>query len=114
MATLKDIVTASGQYAPSSWVTEEMLSRYPQCAEAVDQALRGYDPTRVAFPEGALFFWLPSLTSQHYAEARIGLEMMTEKGIGILNKDATTLKMVTKEPTEGLGAHWFHRDPPQW
>lgn len=52
--SIYSVVTQSGAYASISDVTEDQART---CMEAVEQACRGYDPTRAVFENGARFFY---------------------------------------------------------
>lgn len=73
-SSITAVITQKYQFASIAGVTQEMLDEYPECAEAVDMALRGWDPTRKAFPEGAKFFYQPDITYGYEAEIRQGIE----------------------------------------
>lgn len=58
-SSIYSVITQSGQFAGINSVTEGMLSQIPECMEAVEAALKGWDPTRKTFEEGAKFFYAP-------------------------------------------------------
>ena len=84
--SVKDIVLSKNQFADISNITQEMLDQYPDCKRAVQKALRGYDPTRKKFKNGARYFYEPALVSEYQREIRKGVK---------------TLK---------IGNHYFHND----
>lgn len=53
------VVTQSGQFASIANVSTDDLKSVPSCMQAVEAACKGWDPTRVKFKEGALFFYNP-------------------------------------------------------
>lgn len=86
--SIKDIILAKNQFANISNITQEMLDEYPDCKRAVRKALRGYDPTRVKFKEGARYFYEPD--SSYISEYQKNLR----KGVEVLK----------------IGNHYFHND----
>lgn len=75
-ATIHELLTAKNQFADISWVTQELLDKNPKCREAVEYACRGWDPTRVKFENGALYFYNPKYCSEEALEAREGIEVL--------------------------------------
>lgn len=71
------IVTQPGQFADISGVTQGMLDSVPECMEAVEAACKGWDPTRVTFEDGALFFYSPKNMSEEALLSRSGVETLT-------------------------------------
>lgn len=57
--SIYSVVTQSGQFASISGITMDDLNSVPSCMEAVEAACKGWDPTRVKFPDGAKFFFNP-------------------------------------------------------
>lgn len=84
--SVKDIVLSKNQFADISNITQEMLDEYPDCRRAVRKAIKGYDPTKVKFKEGARYFYEPALVSEYQRKIRKGVK---------------TLK---------IGNHYFHND----
>lgn len=58
-ASIYSVVTQSGQFASISGITMDDLNSVPSCMEAVEAACKGWDPTRINFPDGAKFFFNP-------------------------------------------------------
>jgi spore germination cell wall hydrolase CwlJ-like protein len=84
-SSIHSIITQRGAFANIENVSTSDLT--DECFEAVEMALKGYDPTRVMFPSGAYFFFNPD---------------------GDLNEK-------TRAEREGIqvyviGNHWFHTD----
>jgi hypothetical protein len=75
--SIHEILTAPGQFTDSSYVTMELLEKYPDNYEAVEQALKGWDPTRELFPDGAHFFYAPNGVSEEAQRARDGVPTLT-------------------------------------
>lgn len=69
-------VTQRAAFASISNVTEEMVDSVPSLKEAVDQACRGWDPTRKLFENGALFFYAPGEVKGYEAQIREGIEVL--------------------------------------
>ncbi len=74
------VVTQSGQFASIKGVTIEDLNSAESCMQAVEDACKGWDPTRVAFSEGAIFFYNPDGDLDE--EARIAREGIETYQIG--------------------------------
>lgn len=74
--SIKKILTAKYQFADISNITEDMLKKYPSCKKAVKEALKGNDPTKEKFPEGARYFYQPELVSQHQKDIRKGVKVL--------------------------------------
>ena len=85
-SSVTSVILQEGQFAPISDVTEADLTAYPEITEAVQQALKGYDPTRKMFADGAKFFF--------QAETTYGVELDRRQGIEYLQ----------------IGNHRFHND----
>lgn len=77
--SIKAVVTQKNQFADISVVTMEMLAKYPLCEEAVEAACRGWDPTRILFPDGAFFFYSLNGLSDYQAGLRVGLQTLNIK-----------------------------------
>ncbi len=52
--TIDGILNKEGQFAPTIEMTEEQMQ---ECMQAAELACRGWDPTRRAFENGALYFY---------------------------------------------------------
>lgn len=57
--SIYSVVTQSGQFASIGNVSMDNLNSVISCMDAVEAACKGWDPTRVKFPEGAKFFFNP-------------------------------------------------------
>lgn len=69
------VVTQSGQFASIADVTMEDLESVESCMQAVEDACKGWDPTRAQFPNGAVFFYNPDGDlSEGARNAREGIE----------------------------------------
>lgn len=85
--SIYSVITQSGQYASISGITLEKLNAVPSCMEAVEAACKGWDPTRIKFPDGAKFFFNPDGDLDEEArKSREGIE------------------------TYRIGSHLFHND----
>lgn len=73
--SVSSIVTQSGQFADISTVTQEQLNEVPECSKAVELALKGWDPTRKGFSEGAKYFYEPNTVTGYQKEIRQGIEV---------------------------------------
>lgn len=71
--SIYDIITQPGAFASISCVSQEMLDSNPECKEAVEAALKGWDPTRVMFENGACFFYAPAHISSGAMQCRQGV-----------------------------------------
>ena len=74
--SILDIIEQSGQFASIADVTDGKLKNVPDCIRAVEDACRGWDPTREVFEEGALYFYNPKTVSGWQAEVREGIKVM--------------------------------------
>lgn len=74
--SMSELLTAKYQFADISWVTSEDLDKVPDCRKAVEDACRGWDPTRVKFENGALFFYNPKYCSEAALKARENLDVL--------------------------------------
>lgn len=85
--SIKEIITAPYQFADISNITDEMLEEYPDCEKAVEEALKGNDPTKAKFANGARYFYQPELIENPYQlKIREGIENVK------------------------IGNHYFHND----
>lgn len=74
--SIHGVITQSGAFASISNVTQSMLDTVPDLAEAVEDACRGWDPTREVFEKGALFFYAPTEVRGYQKEVRDGITVM--------------------------------------
>lgn len=74
--SIYSVVTQSNQFAPIDWVTDEKLAESPSCMEAVEQACLGWDPTRVKFSQGALYFFAPEEVEGYQKEIRENIDFL--------------------------------------
>lgn len=74
--SIEEIVTAKYQFADISNVTENMLKEYPDCKKAVEEAIKGNDPTREKFSEGARYFYRPEWVSEYQKKIREGVPVL--------------------------------------
>lgn len=74
--SIQSVISQPGQFASIDWITSEMLEAVPECMEAVEDACKGWDPTRFIFPEGAKFFYAPDLVTGERAREREGVKVM--------------------------------------
>lgn len=70
------VITQEFQFAEISNITIEDLEEYPECLMAVEDACKGWDPTRAEFENGALFFYNPKKISGYQAQIREGIKVM--------------------------------------
>ena len=70
------VIAQRGAFAPIEDVTQSMLDEVPELAKAVDDACRGWDPTRKVFENGALFFYAPDEVYGYQKEIREGIEIL--------------------------------------
>lgn len=85
-SSILSVITQKYQFADISEVTQSQLDEVPSCREAVDVALKGWDPTRLKFENGALYFYAPKHVEGYQKEIREGIQVMV------------------------IGEHHFHRD----
>lgn len=71
--SIYDVITQKWQFASISGITEQDLESVPECMEAVEYALKGWDPTRKMFENGACFFYAPDTISASEAAKREGV-----------------------------------------
>ena len=74
--SIESIAMQDSQFADISEVTQEMLDTYPDCKKAVDMALRGWDPTRKLFSNGAKYFFEPNMISKQEKAKREGVTIL--------------------------------------
>lgn len=75
--SIYDVITQPWQFASISGITEQDLMSVPECMEAVEYALKGWDPTRKMFENGACFFYAPDKISASEAAKRAGVPTLT-------------------------------------
>lgn len=75
-SSIEAVVTQKYQFANISSVTEEQLATVPECKDAVEMALKGWDPTRQKFPEGAKYFYEPNMVYGYQKKIRQGIEVL--------------------------------------
>lgn len=75
--TIESLIFQKNQFASISNVTMQDLEKYPDCLKSVEDACKGYDPTRATFKDGALYFYDPGLLSEKAKKDREGIEIMT-------------------------------------
>lgn len=74
--SIHSIITQSGAFADISDVTQEMLDTVPDLKDAVEDACRGWDPTRVMFENGAMFFYAPKGVVGYQKQIREGIQFL--------------------------------------
>lgn len=74
--SIEKVITEKGQFADISNVTENMLKEYPDCKKAVEEAIKGNDPTREKFSEGARCFYNPKKVSDYQRKKREGVPVL--------------------------------------
>lgn len=75
--SIESIVKQKTQFASILGITQDMLDKNPNCEKAVEMALKGWDPTRKKFPEGAEFFFEPEgITNEEEKRKREGIEVL--------------------------------------
>lgn len=74
--SIHSVITQSGAFADISDVTQEMLDTVPDLKDAVEDACRGWDPTRVMFETGALFFYAPKEVVGYQKQIREGIQVL--------------------------------------
>lgn len=75
-SSILDTLVQPAQFAPIWGVTEWDLSNDPDCLKAVEDACKGWDPTREVFSEGALYFYNPDGVTGYEAEIRQNIKIM--------------------------------------
>ena len=78
--SIESIILQKNQFASISNVTMQDLEEYPDCLRSVEDACKGYDPTRARFKDGALYFFAPDLLSEKAKKDREGIEVMPIDG----------------------------------
>ena len=73
-ASIEEIITAKWQFANIKGITEHDLKAYPDCKRAVEEALKGEDPTRAKFKNGARYFFDPEGVKGYQKKIRQGIE----------------------------------------
>ena len=73
-ASIEEIITAKWQFANIKGITENDLKAYPDCKRAVEEALKGEDPTRAKFKNGARYFFDPEGVKGYQKKIRQGIE----------------------------------------
>lgn len=71
--SIESVVTQSGAFASIYGVTMWDLDMVPECMEAVEDACKGWDPTRVTFEDGAKYFYAPASISSYQMSLREGV-----------------------------------------
>lgn len=71
--SIYSVITQPYQFASISGITQSHLDQVPECMEAVEYALKGWDPTRELFENGACFFYAPDKISAAAAAEREGV-----------------------------------------
>lgn len=74
--SIHSVIIQSGAFADISDVTQSMLDTVPDLKDAVEDACRGWDPTRTTFENGALFFYAPKEVVGYQKEIREGIEVL--------------------------------------
>lgn len=74
--SIYSVITQSGAYAAIDDVTIEMVKEIPELEQAVEDACRGWDPTRKMFASGALFFYAPKEVEGYQKEIREGIPVL--------------------------------------
>ena len=72
--TILGVCRQMGESVDYSWVTDEMLEDVPDCKLAVEDALKGWDPTRNHFPEGARYFYSQKYITAEQLAKREGVD----------------------------------------
>lgn len=75
--SIYSVITQPYQFASISGITQSHLDQVPECMEAVEYALKGWDPTRELFENGACFFYAPDKISAAAAAEREGVPTLT-------------------------------------
>lgn len=74
--SIETIITQPYQFASISKATSDELAVNPDCMKAVEDACKGYDPTRKTFEDGALYFYNPKYVKGEEKEKREGIKIM--------------------------------------
>lgn len=75
--SIESVILQKNQFASISNVTMQDLEEYPDCMPAVEDACKGYDPTRTTFKDGALYFYNPKYVTGKQKEIREYIKVMT-------------------------------------
>lgn len=70
-----DIQGTLPYYAPIDWVTDEVISKYPQSIEAAKRALAGEDPLAEILGGPTYFFYNPDLCDEYQLEVRKNIKV---------------------------------------
>lgn len=74
--SIYSVLTQAYAFASIEGITKEMLDSIPDIKIAVEEACRGWDPTRKTFENGALFFYAPNVTiSEYQCKLREGIKV---------------------------------------
>lgn len=74
--SISSIILQKNQFASISKATSDELAANPDCMKAVEDACKGYDPTRETFENGALYFYNPKYVKGEEKEKREGIKIM--------------------------------------
>lgn len=74
--SISSVILQKNQFASIETVTMEKLENYPDCMKAVEDACKGWDPTRETFKDGALYFYNPKHVTGKQKEIREGIKFM--------------------------------------
>lgn len=76
--TIKEVITKKYQFASIKTIKDEIITEQKEriSLEAVEQAVYGYDPTRVVFPNGAKYFYAHKRISKKALESRKGIKKL--------------------------------------
>ena len=72
--TLLGVCRQPGAFNDYSWVTDELLEKVPDCKLAVEDALKGWDPTRKHFENGARYFYSQAYITETELAKREGVD----------------------------------------
>lgn len=74
--SIYSVITQANQFASIYGITLEDLNQNPECLEAVEEACKGWDPTREVFENGAFFFFNPDKLSAKASADRENIHTM--------------------------------------
>ena len=74
--SISSVILQKNQFASIEDVTMQDLEENPDCMLAVEDACKGWDPTRKMFSDGALYFYAPAGVSGYQAEIREGIRVL--------------------------------------
>lgn len=74
--SIERVIKQKYQFADISYVSMDMVNN-GTCMEAVEAALKGWDPTRQTFENGARFFYAPRYISDSQMRSRQGVLSLT-------------------------------------